>query len=119
MLQYIGGENMEYTNTGERIREIRKKRGYNQDELAEMASLNRVTIAKYEAGKVEPGARALGRIADALEVTVDQLLGRNQQEKPVGPALDSELIDMLSNLSPENTRRVKDFLAGIEAAHKD
>lgn len=65
--------------TGDKIREIRISRGYNQEQLAELASLNRVTIAKYEAGKVEPGAQALSRIADALEVTVDQLLGREPQ----------------------------------------
>lgn len=66
--------------TGEQIRKIRLKRGYNQEQLAELASLNRVTIAKYESGKVEPGAQALSRIADALEVTVDQLLGRETEE---------------------------------------
>ena len=67
--------------TGDKIREIRLSRGYNQEQLAEMASLNRVTIAKYESGKVEPGAQALSRIADALEVTVDQLLGRESTEQ--------------------------------------
>ena len=54
-------------NIGDQIRDLRKARGLNQDQLAEMASLNRVTVAKYESGKVEPGAHALSRIADALE----------------------------------------------------
>lgn len=62
---------------GEQIKALRQKSGYNQEQLAELANLNRVTIAKYESGKVEPGAQALARIADALEVTVDELLGRN------------------------------------------
>lgn len=53
----------------------------NQDELAELASLNRVTVAKYETGKFEPGAQALSRIADALETSVDELLGRNKPEQ--------------------------------------
>lgn len=63
-------------DVGERIRTRRKALGINQDQLAELASLNRVTIAKYESGKVEPGAQALSRIADALETSVDMLLGR-------------------------------------------
>ena len=69
---------------GDRIRELRKARNLNQDELAELALLNRVTIAKYEAGRVEPGAQALSRLADALDVSVDDLLGREDesQEKP-------------------------------------
>lgn len=61
---------------GERIAQIRKERGLNQDELAELSTLSRITIARYETGKIEPGAKALGRIADALEVSADMLLGR-------------------------------------------
>lgn len=73
---------MAYYDVGDRIRDARKRLGLNQEELAELARLNRVTIAKYESGKVEPGAQALSRIADALEVTVDQLLGRQIDESP-------------------------------------
>lgn len=61
---------------GERIAQIRKERGLNQDELAELSTLSRITVARYETGKIEPGAKALGRIADALEVSADSLLGR-------------------------------------------
>ncbi len=70
-----------YQDVGVAIRELRKKRGLNQDQLAELASLNRVTIAKYETGKVEPGAQSLSRIADALEVSVDEILGRTEGEE--------------------------------------
>ena len=70
---------MAYFDTGEKIRDLRKERNLNQDQLAELASLNRVTIAKYESGRVEPGAQALARIADALEVSTDVLLGRTEE----------------------------------------
>lgn len=69
-------------NIGDNIREYRKLRGLNQDELAELARLNRVTVAKYESGKVEPGASALSRIADVLDVSVDILLGRSPEPHP-------------------------------------
>jgi ribosome-binding protein aMBF1 (putative translation factor) len=36
---------------GEAIREIREKRGYSQDELAEIMKINRSTISKVENGK--------------------------------------------------------------------
>lgn len=70
---------MPIIDTGERIRELRKARGLNQEQLAELASLNRVTVAKYESGRIEPGAQALSRIADALEVSTDVLLGRSEE----------------------------------------
>ena len=65
---------------GNRIAEIRRMRGLNQDELAELATLSRISIARYETGKIEPGAQALGRIAAALEVSTDVLLGRTEAE---------------------------------------
>ena len=67
----------------QRIADLRRERGLNQDELAELCGVHRVTIAKYETGRIEPGAQALKRIADALEVSSDVLLGRktdNEEE---------------------------------------
>jgi transcriptional regulator with XRE-family HTH domain len=74
---------MSYFDTGDKIRDLRKERGLNQDQLAELASLNRVTVAKYESGRVEPGAHALARIADALDVSADVLLGRSDEVRDV------------------------------------
>lgn len=68
---------MDYFVVGDRIRTFREKSGLSQDELAELASIHRVTLARYESGKVDPGAQALARIADALGVSADALLGRN------------------------------------------
>ncbi len=68
-------------DVGDRIRMMRRSHDLSQDELAELASLNRVTVAKYESGKVEPGAKALSRLADALETSVDALLGREADDQ--------------------------------------
>ena len=67
---------------GRRIAEIRRERGYNQDQLAEMAMIHRVSLAKYETGAVEPGALVLSRIADALNVSTDELLCRSEKLPP-------------------------------------
>lgn len=69
---------------GNRIAEIRRQRGLSQDELAELATLSRISVARYETGKIEPGAKALGRIADALEVSTDVLLGRQEEPPDAG-----------------------------------
>lgn len=72
-------------DTGAKIRELRLAANLSQEQLAEMASLNRVTVAKYEIGRIEPGAQALSRIADALEVSADVLLGK-EAEAPASSA---------------------------------
>lgn len=70
---------------GKRIAELRRERGLSQEELAEQAMLHRVTVAKYETGQIEPGAIAVGRIADALGVTTDELLCRTPKLPPFIP----------------------------------
>jgi len=69
-------------NIGKRIAELRRERGLNQEELAELAMLHRVTVAKYETGQVEPGASAISRIADALGVSADIILCRSEKVPP-------------------------------------
>lgn len=82
-------------NVGETIRELRKSKNLNQDQLAELANLNRVTVAKYESGKIEPGAQALSRLADALDVTVDELLGREPVVSQESWDVESSFSDMM------------------------
>ena len=82
---------MQY-DIGKRIADMRRERGYSQEELAELAMLHRVTIAKYETGQVEPGALAIGRIADALGVSTDELLCRSEKLPP--------FVSMIKNAVP-------------------
>ena len=77
------------TDIGKRIAEVRRERGYNQDTLAEMAMINRVTLARYETGVIEPGAFALSRIADALNVSTDELLCRTDKLPPFLPIIQN------------------------------
>jgi repressor LexA len=81
MLQTKGGMVVQ-NEIGKRIGELRRERGLSQEELAELAMLHRVTVAKYETGQVEPGALAIGRIADALGVSADELLCRVDKLPP-------------------------------------
>lgn len=105
-------------DVGESIREARKRAGLNQEELAELARLNRVTVAKYESGKVEPGAQALTRIADALEITVDELLGRKPMEgqdeyiKPMTPEARL-LISGVDRMTEDERKKALDIMCTV------
>jgi len=61
-----------------KLREIRKLRGMTQTELAQAAQIHRVTIAKYEAGQCAPSVDRAERLANALGVTVDELIGKEE-----------------------------------------
>ena len=56
------------------IRRIRKASGVSQTDLYREADLHRTQIGKVEGGKVEPLLTTLVIIADALGVTLDDLV---------------------------------------------
>ena len=58
------------------LKEVRKAKCLTQDELAEKADISRVMVSRYESGTVIPTVDVLVRIADALDVSTDYLLGR-------------------------------------------
>lgn len=58
------------------LAKIRKARGLTQRKLSIMSGVHRVSIARYEAGRVSPNIRVLERLAVALGVTIDDLVDR-------------------------------------------
>ena len=65
---------------GDRLRELRQKLGMTQKQLAEHSGVTDATISRVESRQIK-GLRgeALGRLAEALGVTVDYLLGRTDE----------------------------------------
>lgn len=55
---------------GNRIRELRKKEGINQEKLAFKADLDRTYIAGVESGKRNVSVKTLKKILDALGITL-------------------------------------------------
>ncbi len=60
----------------ERLRQLRKKKGWTQDKMARRLSIHRTTYTKYEREDVNPPLEILCDLADILECTTDTLLGR-------------------------------------------
>ncbi|PIQ90569.1 MAG: hypothetical protein COV71_03905 [Candidatus Omnitrophica bacterium CG11_big_fil_rev_8_21_14_0_20_41_12] len=61
----------------EHIKSIRKKKGLTQEKLARLADISNNTLVKIEMGMAkEPTITTITKIADALEVSIDMLVGR-------------------------------------------
>ena len=60
---------------GDNIKNLRKQKGFTQEELAIKLHVVRQTVSKWEKGLSVPDAEMLQRLADILEVDVKQLLG--------------------------------------------
>lgn len=59
--------------TGQKIKDLRIKKGMTQEELAEKTELSVRTIQRIENGKVDPRSYTLQAIASALEIDYNEL----------------------------------------------
>jgi transcriptional regulator with XRE-family HTH domain len=60
---------------GERVRALRLKRGWTQEQLAEQAELNSVQVSHIERGANEPKLTTIIRLARALGARSGKLIG--------------------------------------------
>jgi transcriptional regulator with XRE-family HTH domain len=62
---------------GDHLRRLRNSKGWSQQKLAEEARLSFTVISKVEQGvTTDPSISSLVKIADALGVTLDEVVGR-------------------------------------------
>jgi transcriptional regulator with XRE-family HTH domain len=63
-----------YFRLGQRVRELRKARGWNQDDLAQHSGLGRTYISNVERGVKNPSFKTLLIFAGGFEMTLIQFL---------------------------------------------
>jgi len=59
---------------GSKIREIRKRKGLSQEELAEAAKVNLRTIQRIETNANEPSGKTLNLLCEALEISIEDII---------------------------------------------
>ena len=80
-------------NFSEKLKEIRKKEGLSQEQLAEKIGVSRQAITKWETGKGLPDVENMVIIAEIFKTTLDELLRDSAvQQKQEAPAFTSETI---------------------------
>ncbi len=96
----------------ENLRELRKSKGFTQEELATKINVVRQTVSKWEKGLSVPDADSLQKIADVLDVEVSQLLGANIETE----ASKNEIAEQLSRINEQlviKNRRTKKIVTAI------
>jgi transcriptional regulator with XRE-family HTH domain len=59
---------------GNRVRALRRERGWKQVELAELLGLDRSYLSEIETGKKDPSLRVLKTIADGFNLSLSRFL---------------------------------------------
>lgn len=87
---------------GLKIKEFRDQRGLTQKELADLIEMGNTTIANYEKGFRTPKKNTLFKIANALNVTIDDLFPNLKQSDN---SIIESVEEILSQLDPEPYQR--------------
>ena len=80
------------------IKNLRKKRGMTQDELAVRLNVVRQTVSKWEKGFSVPDAYMLQKLAEVLEISVSELLGGEPEQEIQQP---NEIAQQLSRINEQ------------------
>jgi transcriptional regulator with XRE-family HTH domain len=99
-------------NFGDRLAELRKAAGYTQVELAAELAITQRMVAYYEAPDAHPPAHLLPRMAQALGISVDVLLGiepLRRGKKLASNRLERRLLE-IEKLDPKAQRQITQLL---------
>jgi transcriptional regulator with XRE-family HTH domain len=101
---------------GTKIKDVRKKRGLSQGELAEKIGISTPHMNRLEKEKYQPSIQVVSKLAGVLEVSVDYLLSDEDgpiqevkiQNKPLAEKI--KLIDSLDQEDQQALSRVIDSM---------
>jgi transcriptional regulator with XRE-family HTH domain len=85
-------------NLAIRIQELRKQKGWSQNELAGQIEISKAQMSRYETKNVQPPANTLNKMANALDTTVDYLISGDKNEKAKATIKNSELLQSFKEM---------------------
>lgn len=98
-------QGFEMDGFAERLRDARSSRGLTQSRLAELLQVSPRVYNRWETGAAVPRLDTLVKIADILEVSLDELAGRSEPDDDVLKIRNPELHDLyrqIDRLSDED-----------------
>ncbi|MBQ3948386.1 MAG: helix-turn-helix transcriptional regulator [Ruminococcus sp.] len=105
---------MEFNN---KLYDLRKQKGFSQEELANRLNVSRQTVSKWEVGDSTPDLEKLVAISDLFEISLDELVLDKAAVSSEETSSKSEVLSELKEklLTDENKKRAKkEFkIAGI------
>jgi transcriptional regulator with XRE-family HTH domain len=105
---------------GKKLKQLRKEKGWSQDELAANAGIDGRQISRYENDRVVPSVDVVIKIAKAYDVSLDFLLLDQATRRPLQQPLGrlAQRVLSLRDLSEDDERSLLHMLEAIEAKNR-
>jgi len=97
----------------ENLKKYRTIKGMSQDELAKRINSHAVQFSRYERGLSAPSIEVVQKIAEVLEVSIDELVFGDKDQKIEQTIKDRELINLFQKVELLNDKQketVKELL---------
>ena len=99
---------------GKRIANLRKQKGMNQEEFADVSGKMINTISNIERGLSDPKVTTLMSIAKALNISMEELFSENKQEQ-ASKVLPQNIVAIIQILQRQDDKTLKVIQKQIEA----
>lgn len=106
---------MKSTTFGKRLIEVRKLKKLSQDDLAKKVDVHGAVIGRYERDEVKPSIEMAAAIAEALEVSLDYLVGNT--DLLLEKSVVNKIMD-IQKLNQEDKAHVFALLDAFLQSHK-
>ena len=92
-----------------RLYQLRKQKGFSQEELANRLNVSRQTVSKWEVGDSTPDMEKLIAISDLFDVSLDVLVMGKEDKTEEGATAKSDFAAVLNDkvLTSENKKKLK------------
>ena len=103
------------TEFADRLKELRKKKGISQDELAALIEVHITQVSRYERRETKPNAEVMTKLAKALDTTVDFLMNATADDAVKDAGLEKEQISRFKEVQDLETEDKRTVLSLMDA----
>lgn len=101
-------------NTGSLITQLRKEKGLSRDDLGTIVGTSGAVIGRYEREEITPSVEIANKIAQALEVSLDYLVGNNSVM-----VKDKKIVERIEDIASMPDNEQKQIFSVIDALIRD
>lgn len=91
---------------GERIRELRTKRGISQEQLALRAEITTAYLGLLERNLKNPTVKVLGKICDSLDISLAEFFDDSKSQGDNDDVLSLQILSQINNCSVEEKKAI-------------
>ncbi|GLR19575.1 hypothetical protein GCM10007940_41910 [Portibacter lacus] len=109
----INHSELDMKSFGSNLMQFRSKKGLSQEAFASLIGVHLTNLSKYERSKSVPSLEIAEKMAAILDITIDELVYGEQNEKAKNQISDNELLNLFNkaqDLDDDLKKSVIDFL---------